>query len=415
MGRLTLNMLPSFAQFEREVTGERIRDKIAASKKKGIWVGGVVPLGYRVVERKLVIEQAEAESVRFIFRRYLELGALGPLIDDLKHKGIATRIRTLASGRVVGGVPFTRGPLAYLLKNRMYLGEINHGANSYPGEHPPILDRDVFDAVQAKLAAQAVAIGFRRSPSDAFLTGKLFDPLGRPMTPTYAVKAGVRYRYYLSRRGTGSTEVDAAPIVRASAPDIEDAVLKAIASIENGIATSKRVNTGGPIATDPLVRHPSAIRDVVKRIDIRSGKIEIVLVANAMGPDRPETIAVPWSKPPTRVRREVIAPVEGQWSDPRAMSSDTRSRLLSTIALSRCWLDDLVSGRVADIEKMAVRECRSPRSVTMLLSLAFLTPDLVKAIVDNRMPRGIGLTQLMDLPCEWSEQRRAIGMAQTCR
>src|SRR5208283_3411192 len=125
MGRLTLNMLLSFAQFEREVTGERIRDKIAASKKKGIWVGGVVPLGYRVVDRKLLVDEPEGETVRFIFKRYLDLGSLGALIHDLRRKGILTRVRTLATGRVVGGVAFTRGPLAYLLRNRMYLGEIN--------------------------------------------------------------------------------------------------------------------------------------------------------------------------------------------------------------------------------------------------------------------------------------------------
>jgi site-specific DNA recombinase len=412
VGRLTLNMLLSFAQFEREVTGERIRDKIAASKKKGIWVGGVVPLGYRAVERKLVIDQAEAETVRFIFRRYLEFGSLGALVDDLKRKGVMTRIRTLATGRVVGGVPFTRGPLSYFLKNRMYLGEINHGPNSYPGEHPPILDRDVFDAVQTRLAAQATATDFRRSRSGSLLTGKLFDPLGRPMTPSYAVKAGVRYRYYISRCGSGSMGADATRIVRVSAPDIEDAVLKALASTEDRIGTSKTVD---PVAAghivDRLTHEPRAIQDLIDRVAIRTGSIEIKLMADAVGTDWPKTIAIPWFKPPTRVHRDVIAPAEGQWSDPRAMSSDTRSRLLSTIAASRSWLDDLASGRVEDVEKLAGREGRSPRSVTMLLSLAFLAPDLVAAIVDNRMPRGIGVTQLMDLPCEWSQQRRALGLA----
>ena len=218
MGRLTLNMLLSFAQFEREVTGERIRDKIAASKKKGIWVGGVVPLGYRAVERKLVIDQAEAETVRFLFHRYLGLGSLGPLIDELRQKGIMSRVRPLATGRVVGGVPFTKGPLAYLLKNRMYLGEINHGPNSYPGEHPAIIARDVFDAVQSKLEGRAAASGYRRSPSDALLTGKLFDHLGRAMTPSHAVKAGVRYRYYISCREAGSAGTDATPIVHGPRP-----------------------------------------------------------------------------------------------------------------------------------------------------------------------------------------------------
>ena len=165
MGRLTLNMLLSFAQFEREVTGERIRDKIAASKKKGIWVGGVVPLGYRVVDRKLVVDELEAKTVRFIFDRYLELGSLGALIDELRQKGIVTRVRTLATGRVVGGVPFTRGPLAYILKNGMYLGKINHGPNSYPGEHAALglpVAATAASSDSVRMSASAI-----RAPCDA--------------------------------------------------------------------------------------------------------------------------------------------------------------------------------------------------------------------------------------------------------
>jgi site-specific DNA recombinase len=410
MGRLTLNMLLSFAQFEREVTGERIRDKIAASKKKGIWVGGVVPLGYRVVERKLVIDETEAETVRFIFGRYLELGSLGALIDELRQNGILTRVRTLATGRVVGGVPFTRGPLAYLLKNRMYLGQINHGPNSYPGEHPAVIAQSIFDAVQAGFASQAAASGFRHSPSDALLTGKLFDHLGRPMTPSYAVKGGVRYRYYISRREGGSEGDTAAPIVRVSAPDVEDAVLKALAATESGNRTFGSFHTGS-IAINLLARQISVVPNIVGRIDLRTDAIEIRLTANVAEPDRPETIVIPWSKPSARVRRDVIAPAEGQWSDPRAMSSDTRSRLLSACAGSRRWLEDLMTGRIASIDTFAAREGRSARSISMLLSLAFLAPDLVKAIVDHQMPRGIGLGQLIDLPAEWGRQRRALGLS----
>src|SRR5271165_2117823 len=132
MGRLTLNMLLSFAQFEREVTAERIRDKIAASKKRGIWVGGVVPLGYRVEVRKLIVDEDEAETVRLIFERYLALGSMLALMRELRDRGILTRRRRLSSGRIIGAIPFTKGPLAYLLKNRMYLREINHGRQSYP-------------------------------------------------------------------------------------------------------------------------------------------------------------------------------------------------------------------------------------------------------------------------------------------
>ena len=411
MGRLTLNMLLSFAQFEREVTGERIRDKIAASKKKGIWVGGVVPLGYRAVERKLAIDEAEADTVRLIFRRYLELRSLGVLIGDFNQNGVVTRIRTLATGRVVGGVSFTRGPLAYLLKNRMYLGEINHGPSSYPGEHPLIISQDVFDAVQAKLAAQATASGYRRSPSDAPLVGKLFDHLGRPMTPSHAVKAGVRYRYYISRREAGSAASHAAAIVRLPAPDVEGAVLNALAGVENGNTISGTLGNAGSLAIDLRARHTGVVRDLVERVDIRRDTIEIQLISDNARSDLLETIVAPWSKPPTRAQRDVIAAAEGQWADPRVMSSDTRSRLLSAIAVSHHWLDDLVAGRVESIDALAAREGRSSRSVSMLLSLAFLAPILVKAIVDHQMPRGIGLAQLVDLPSEWSRQGRILGLS----
>jgi site-specific DNA recombinase len=151
MGRLTLNVLLSFAQFEREVTGERIRDKIAASKKKGMWVGGVVPLGYEVKNKKLIVNDAEAATVRMIFERYLALGSLPALQRELRAQGIVTRKRILSSGKTIGGTPLTNGPLAYMLRNRVYLGEINHRDQSYRGEHPSILDQTLFDAVQAKL------------------------------------------------------------------------------------------------------------------------------------------------------------------------------------------------------------------------------------------------------------------------
>jgi Recombinase/Resolvase, N terminal domain len=153
MGRLTLNMLLSFAQFEREVTGERIRDKLAASKRRGIWVGGIVPLGYEVRERKLLVREDEAQTIRLIFERYLALGSLPALQRDLRERGVVTRRRSLSSGRIIGGVPLTNGPLAHILRNRVYLGELNHKGASYPGEHAAIVDRAVFDAVQEKLTA----------------------------------------------------------------------------------------------------------------------------------------------------------------------------------------------------------------------------------------------------------------------
>ncbi len=192
MGRLTLNVLLSFAQFEREVTGERIRDKIAASKKKGIWVGGVLPLGYDLKDRKLVTIPEEAAIVRLIFERYLALGSMLALLADLRERGIRTRVRKLSTGRVIGGVFFTKGPLAHLLKNRMYLGELNHRGQSYPAEHAPIVDREIFAAVQARLAQNLAAYRRTRSPSNAALLGTIFDDKGNLMTPSYAVKSSVR-------------------------------------------------------------------------------------------------------------------------------------------------------------------------------------------------------------------------------
>jgi site-specific DNA recombinase len=154
MGRLTLNVLLSFAQFEREVTGERIRDKIGASKRRGLWVGGMVPLGYVSRDKKLFIEEEEAERVRTIFQRYLELGSIGLLLADLRERGIVTKVRHLSDGRTVGGIPFTRGPLAYLLRNRFYIGEVDFKGEICLAEHPPILDRDMFELVQQRLVEQ---------------------------------------------------------------------------------------------------------------------------------------------------------------------------------------------------------------------------------------------------------------------
>src|SRR2546429_3022448 len=169
MGRLTLNVLLSFAQFEREVTSERIRDKIAASKRKGLWVGGMAPLGYETKNRKITVVEEEAERIGIIFRRYLELGSINLVMTDLRKRGILTKVRSLSNGRTVGGIPFTGGPLAHLLRNRFYIGEVAYKGEIFPGEQPAILDRDLFDAVQAKLDNQRVSHAVSQSKSEALL------------------------------------------------------------------------------------------------------------------------------------------------------------------------------------------------------------------------------------------------------
>jgi hypothetical protein len=221
MGRLTLNMLLSFAQFEREVTGERIRDKIAASKKRGLWMGGPVPLGYEVRDRKLVVVETEAEQVRHIMRRYLTLGTVPALAEELDREGFRTKVQQRASGPHRGGCIFRRGTLYHLLSNRIYRGLIVHKDKAYSGEHAPIVDQELWDAVQSRLAANAAGPSRRlKHQHPSLRTGKVFDGQGRAMTPSHATKGGRRYRYYVTR----TDHLDGSRAWRVSAHDLEQLV-----------------------------------------------------------------------------------------------------------------------------------------------------------------------------------------------
>jgi DNA invertase Pin-like site-specific DNA recombinase len=228
MGRLTLNVLLSFAQFEREVTSERIRDKIAASKRKGLWVGGMTPLGYDTKDRRITVNEAEAARVRTIFRSYLRLGSLGLLMADLRKQGIVTKVRTLKSGVTVGGIPFTRGPLAHLLRNRFYVGEVIYKGEVLAGQQPAIVERDLFEAVQVKLSEQANNQKATRMKSEALLAGRLFDDRGNRMTPSHVRKRGIKYRYYLSSALLQGQPDRAGAVSRVPAAEIEGLVMRTV-------------------------------------------------------------------------------------------------------------------------------------------------------------------------------------------
>src|SRR3981189_2391303 len=230
MGRLTLNVLLSFAQFEREVTSERIRDKIAASKRKGLWVGGPLPLGYEMKDGKIAVLEDEAERVRLIYRRYLELGGVNALVRDLNGKDIRTKMRLRATGATHGGIPFGRGSLFYLLRNRFYIGEVNYKGEILSGEQPAIMERQLFDAVQQKLNDQWSHRNHATSTSDQLLTGLLFDDAGHCMIPTHATKAGIRYGYYISLphlKGESKT-VSVGTVSRIPATDIEHIIVRSV-------------------------------------------------------------------------------------------------------------------------------------------------------------------------------------------
>ena len=399
MGRLTLNVLLSFAQFEREVTSERIRDKIAASKRKGLWVGGMVPLGYEVKNRKVVVIKEEAEWVRSIFRRYLELGSLNLLMADLRQRKILTKIRKLSTGRTVGGNPLTRGPLAHLLRNRFYIGEVAFKGEILPGEQPAILDRKLFEAVQRKLDDQRTNRTITRSSSDSLLMGRIFDDRGNRMTPSHASKKGKRYRYYLSAALTQGQTEHAGSVRRIPAPEVETLVIDAV---RMRLKESTTTTNSDLISTN------------VGRVEVHADRIVIKLARKG---DRKSNrkadnavLYVPWKKTNLKRRREIIAPASAN-QDIRPIRSETRIALVTSIACGRRWLDEIVTGAVADVEAIAVREKCSVRQVNMTVSLAFLSPTLVKAAIDGRLPRGIGVTRLRDAPAEWSKQHAILGLA----
>jgi site-specific DNA recombinase len=383
MGRLTLNMLLSFAQFEREVTGERIRDKIAASKKRGIWVGGVVPLGYRVEAKKLVVDDDEAPIVRTIYERYLALGSLSALQRELREQGVVTRARTLASGGTTGGVPLTNGPLAYLLANRAYVDEINHKGQSYRGEHPAIVAPELFDAVAAKLAENRNGVRTKRAGSGALLLGRLFDDRGNPMSPSVTNKKGVRYRYYVSCVVAQGRGAEAGSLKRISAPEIEIGVIAALRSKLGGDDDDRTL----------IAAH-------LDRAILSTGSVELILTDG-------DAIRV-------ALRRRSSARSILGLNDASAlpMKAEARAVLLRWIALGRRCVADLERGRSPDLDQFAERHGCSRRHLERMIDYAFLAPDLVKAIAEGRLPRGVSAKALADAPMLWSAQWRMIGLEQ---
>jgi site-specific DNA recombinase len=399
MGRLTLNVLLSFAQFEREVTSERIRDKIAASKRKGLWVGGMAPLGYDTKDRKITINEAEAERVRTIFRSYLRLGSLSLLMADLRQQGIVTKVRTLKSGATVGGIPFTRGPLAHLLRNRFYIGEVMFKGEILAGEQPAIVERDRFDAVQDKLSEQASNHKTIRMKSDALLTGRLFDDRGNRMTPSHVRKRSIKYRYYLSCALLQGQPERAGAVSRIPAAEIEGVVVR---SVRDHLSQSEEIEDAVLMATH------------VARVEVQSDQLVIELTnAKGFGSKRSRsrnTLKVPWHKTPLKRRHEILVPGSVPAQDARAIRSENRALLIASIARGRRWLNELIADPGANAERIATRDGCSVRKVNMTISLAFLAPDLVKAAIEGRLPHGMGVVRLADLPAEWSRQHQMLGL-----
>jgi site-specific DNA recombinase len=409
MGRLTLNVLLSFAQFEREVTSERIRDKIAASKRKGLWVGGPLPLGYEMKDGKIAVVEIEAERVRLIYRRYLELSGVNALVRDLRDNDIRTKMRLRATGATHGGIPFERGSLFYLLRNQFYVGVVKYKGEILPGEQPAIMDKELFGAVQQKLTDQWSHRNHAKSKSDHLLTGLLYDDAGHRMIPTHATKAGIRYRYYVSLphlKGESKT-VLVGSVSRIPATDIEDIIAKSVN--EHLVGQDDQPSSSRAQADDR-----GLIAEQVVRIDVHKDRLIVRLKSAGTEEGSHSTdgqlLSIPWKKPPARKSRQILIPLGVPRNEVRPTRIERRARLVNAIARGRRWLDEIVSGPVPDVQQIATRQKCSVRQVNMTISLAFLAPDLIKAAVEGRLPRGIGVERLRDAPAEWSRQFEALGL-----
>ena len=397
MGRLMLNVLLSFAQFEREVTGERIRDKIAASKAKGMWMGGTLPLGYDLPAagtRKLVVNDAEAVTVRHIFTRYLALGSVHALQRELADAGICSKQRVTAKGRTLGGAAFSRGALFHLLRNRIYLGQIVHKEQVHAGEHDAIVDPDIFARVQIMLDGNArryhAAADHRivRAP----LVGKLFDAAGKAMSPTFSRgKSGKAYRYYVSasfQQGMPTHQNDC--VRRLPAPVIERVLTEAI----------RRWLTGADKPLDQIRKAQLAdggfeLEMSCKHARQLAGRLqdgERILHAAA----KTCIVFLPLAMPLRGGRRLVIA---GSRSSPRPDAT-----LVEALRKAHRMLERDRTG-MPIISKAPV----SPYD-RKILRLAFLAPDIQRSIIEGRQPPGFNLQTLigMVLPLDWAAQRIAL-------
>ncbi len=395
MGRLTLNVLLSFAQFEREVTGERIRDKIAASKKKGMWMGGVVPLGYRVEYRALHIVEDQAEIVRSLFRRYLEAGSVVRLKQQLDHEGFRLPVRIDGAGRSTGGGPLSRGHIYKILSNPIYVGRIAHKGLAHEGQHKPIAPQDLWDQVQQCLSDRHGALTTKRTrqASEALLAGKLFDDRGNRMSPSWARKGPKRWRYYVSQAALQGDKSKAGSIVRVPAAYVEGLVADAVTKLSSSRADCQ---------TD--------ICNLIDGVTIGPMAIQVQLSDAGEAEAGARTLTVPWSPPAPYRKREIIQGVANGKTSARPMRANARAILFDALGDAHRWLDELLCDPIQTLGALALREGKTDRSIRMTLSLAFLAPNIVKAAIEGRLPRGFGLKRLVDLPIAWPDQWRALGL-----
>ncbi|WP_312139423.1 recombinase family protein [Brevundimonas sp.] len=407
MGRLTLNVLLSFAQFEREVTGERIRDKITASKKKGLWMGGTPLLGYDPDGRTLKINEQEADAVRWMFARYLEVKSVHQMVKDASAKGICAKRWINRHEVETGGGPLQRGAIYYLLRNRTYIGEIPHKDESYPGQHEAIISRETFDAVQALLdeTRRTRKPGKARpAHTGAPLSGLIFDSAGQVMSPVNASrKGGATYRYYVSTAVQKGRKSEAGVHPRVPASQIEDAVLKAVAPLLETNQTSSW----------------DQVRDVIDRIEVQRDVLKIRLdperatqgILSDVGRMRLAQLDQEQNQPvmicPIQITKRGGLTVLGPNGTDAIIKRTLDPALSSALIRAEAWKRKLLNGEVTRLEDLARAEDINSTYAARMLRVAFLAPDIKEQILEGEISERLTLQNVMrqDVPLDWDEQR----------
>ena len=442
MGRLMLNVLLSFAQFEREITGERIRDKIAASKKKGMWMGGVPPMGYDIVDRQLVINETDAATIGRIFALYLEERSVPALLDRLEREDIRTAARYSAKGNHYGNRPFTRGHLYKLLANPIYIGRVPHKSNSHRGQHAAIIDKATWEAVQALLADNTQGSRSRRrraAPQTHLLEGLLHSESGARFILGAANKGSKRYRYYVEQHDAGSSGTERLPPTRLPATEIEVAVVTGVQSVlADQRALLHRLDADGATEAPVVMQTASALlqalggridadllgklRKILRKVIVGHSRIQLVFsitstravlgIARRSGiwpTNEPEdgefAVVVPFITARRGRQMKLVLPGAGDGATPNPS-------LVIAIVRAWDWAERLKTGEVASMAEISAAEGFTDTYVGQVLPLAFLSPELVEQILMGQQSAGLTANKLIwreRLSLSWKEQMAMVG------
>lgn len=426
MGRLTLNVLLSFAQFEREVTGERIRDKIAASKAKGMWMGGTPHMGYVAYERTLKIDEEQASLIHHIYERYLALGSVRLLKQELDKQGIITPKRFASTERQFGGRPFSRGHLYKVLSNPVYIGKITHHEKTYDGQHPAIIDQAIWDATQSLMKSNHQGERKRKSaPSASLLLGLVEDDAGHRLVPSHSQKQSKRYRYYISEPLNKTSRGDEPDGIRIPAPELESLMINQLSDwLSNESAVLKilnpKANQAQQISTAIKQSQELLNQDNKERYEFIHGlvkKVVILRVAIQITID-PNTLFEDLHKSVEPITIETQVKIERCGMAMRLMVGNKTvlqmpdQTLINSIRKAQDWLEKITSGKVVSVSEIAAQEGMTSNAVTRLIYRAFLAPDIIRSIMNGTQPATLNsdlLKTIVPLPLDWNEQRKLLG------